>query len=269
MRTLIATRVLEESVVAAYRRDGYVVVPDLLTGAQKCRLGLWVSQVERWWEAPGRWLHYFEANRHTKARQLCRTENFLPYHRGLHGLLLGGRVLAAAGELLGEPALLYKDKINFKLPGGNGFAPHQDAPAFTGQGQSQHLSLLLAVDPCTPENGCLEMAAGGHLLGPLPHSEPGGGLDAAWVRRLKWTPVCLNPGDAVFFGSYVPHRSGPNKTDRPRRSLYVTYDPHSEGDRHDAYYRDKRNHFPPECERAPGADYSAGARVYNLANPIC
>jgi hypothetical protein len=36
----------------------------------------------------------------------------------------------------------------------------------------------------------------------------------------------------------------------------------------DAYYRDKRSKFPPKCEREKGKDYSEGARVNNLANPI-
>jgi ectoine hydroxylase-related dioxygenase (phytanoyl-CoA dioxygenase family) len=260
--------VLVESAVAAYHRDGYLVVRDLLTAREKRRLIAGVAEVERWPETPGRWMQYFEANRHSGARQLCRSENFIPYHAGLRRLLASPRVLTAVGDLLGEPALLYKDKINFKLPGANGFAPHQDAPAFTGQGQKNHLTLLFAVDACTPENGCLEMVVGGQSLGPLPHTEPGGGLAHSWVQRLEWTPVRLDAGDAVFFGSAIPHRSGPNATRAPRRSLYVTYNARSEGDQHAAYYADKRKHFPPECERLPEVDYAEGAKIYNLANPI-
>jgi len=65
-----------------------------------------------------------------------------------------------------------------------------------------------------------------------------------------------------------PSSLRPNYTDRPRRSYYLTYNALSEGDRRDAYYRDKRSKFPPECEREKGKDYSEGARIYNLANPI-
>lgn len=35
-----------------------------------------------------------------------------------------------------------------------------------------------------------------------------------------------------------------------------------------AYFARKRAHFPPECERTAGIDYSAAARTYNLGNPI-
>jgi hypothetical protein len=34
-----------------------------------------------------------------------------------------------ASQLFEEEAVLFKEKINFKLPGGCGFAAHQDTPA--------------------------------------------------------------------------------------------------------------------------------------------
>ena len=34
------------------------------------------------------------------------------------------------------------------------------------------------------------------------------------------------------------------------------------------YFRDKRESFPPECERMPGRDYTEGARRYHLAEPV-
>ena len=33
-------------------------------------------------------------------------------------------------------------------------------------------------------------------------------------------------------------------------------------------YEEKRKWFPPECERDPNKDYSQGAKVFNVANPI-
>lgn len=56
--------------------------------------------------------------------------------------------------------MLFKEKINYKLPGGRGFAPHQDAPAFASFGQRYHGTLLVSVNRATPENGCLEMSEG-------------------------------------------------------------------------------------------------------------
>ena len=90
---------------------------------------------------------------------LARIENFVPYHAGLAALLLGPQGAASSSaECCGEPVVLFKDKINFKLPGGAGFAPHQDAPAYVDFGVEHHLTLMAPVDPFTRDNGCLEMS---------------------------------------------------------------------------------------------------------------
>jgi ectoine hydroxylase-related dioxygenase (phytanoyl-CoA dioxygenase family) len=72
----------------------------------------------------------------------------------------------------------------------------------------------------------------------------------------------------LLFDSYLPHRSGPNRSQSPRRALYVTYNRTSEGDVRDAYFDHKRRTFPPEIEREPGKPLSEEAQRYNLGNPI-
>ncbi|MEO7571358.1 MAG: phytanoyl-CoA dioxygenase family protein, partial [Acidimicrobiales bacterium] len=75
----------------------------------------WVEEVAAWPDEGGEWLHHRELT--DAGPQLCRTENFVPFHGGLRSLLTGGPMLATASTLLGEPAVLYKEKINYKLPG--------------------------------------------------------------------------------------------------------------------------------------------------------
>lgn len=62
-------------------------------------------------------------------------------------------------------------------------------------------------------------------------------------------------GDVVFFDSYAPHRSQPNAHSAPRRVLYVTYNAASAGDQRARYYADKRESYPPDCERDPDREY--------------
>ena len=50
----------------------------------------------------------------------------------------------------------------------------------------------------------------------------------------------MEAGDALFFSSYAPHKSPPNHSDRPRRTLYLTYNATTEGDLREEYYQDKR-----------------------------
>ena len=64
-------------------------------------------------------------------RTLCRAENFIPYHEAVQNLC-STEIRSVVSQLFGEEAKLFKEKINFKLPGGSGFACHQDSPAYIG-----------------------------------------------------------------------------------------------------------------------------------------
>lgn len=59
-------------------------------------------------------------------------------------------VQSLVSQLYGEPAVLFKDKLNFKAPGGAGFLCHQDATAYaTDNLASRHVSAMVAVDAAT------------------------------------------------------------------------------------------------------------------------
>ena len=248
-----------------WNRDGYVLLENHLHPSERDDLARWVEELAGWPEEPGKWMKWYENV--ATGRQLCRVEDFVPYHAGLANFLQSSELCNVLELLLGEPAALFKEKINFKLPGGAGFQPHQDAPAFTAFGQSYHVTVMIAVDPATRENGCLEVVESLHGSGLLPQAADGT-LAKEWVDKQVWKPVEMQPGDVLIFDSYLAHRSGPNRTNRPRRALYVTYNRVSAGSHRDAYFQRKRAAFPPECERKPGVDYSQTAAVYNLGNPI-
>jgi ectoine hydroxylase-related dioxygenase (phytanoyl-CoA dioxygenase family) len=153
----------------------------------------------------------------------------------MYQLLRVGRLVAAAGELLGEPAVLYKEKINYKLSGGAGFAPHQDAPAY--RFIDTHISCMVAVDPATTKNGCLEVVSGMHAE-VLPMDDVGC-IRGDLAESLVWEAAELQAGQVLWFHSRTPHRSGPNLSGHDRRALYPTYNALSEGDMRDRYYEQK------------------------------
>jgi ectoine hydroxylase-related dioxygenase (phytanoyl-CoA dioxygenase family) len=194
----------------------------------------WVEEVAGWEDGAGEWLHHRELT--DDGPKLCRTENFVPFHDGLRALLTTGEMLATASALLGEPAVLYKEKINYKLPGGAGYAPHQDAPAY--RFVHTHVSCMVAVDDSLVANGCLEVVSGQHQE-VLPMDEAGC-IHPDVVAGFDWAPVEVRAGETLWFHSRTPHRSGPNLGPTPRRALYPTYNAASEGDLRAAYYEQKR-----------------------------
>jgi len=194
----------------------------------------WVDEVAAWPD-DGPWLHHRELT--DAGPQLCRTENFVPFHHGLRALLTTGPMLATASALLGEPAVLYKEKINYKLPGGAGYAPHQDAPAY--RFVETHVSCMVAVDDALVGNGCLEVVSGHHQE-VLPMDDSGC-IHPDVAAELDWAPVEVRAGETLWFHSRTPHRSGPNLGPTPRRALYPTYNALAEGDLRAAYYDQKRS----------------------------
>jgi hypothetical protein len=252
---------------AHFSEHGFLHLRGALSSDVAQRLAAWTDELAAWPETPGKWMKYFERSARDGSRQLCRVEDFLPYHAALSGFLLDEARLGLLSELMGERAVLFKEKINFKLPGGKGFKPHQDAPAFTTFKQTYHITLLAPVDAATVENGCLDVVRGHPRDGVLPQ-EPDGTLRKDVVDSLRWEPLPMEPGDLLYFDSYLPHGSAHNRSQSPRRALYVTYNRASEGSRRDEYFASKRAAFPPECERIPGVDYASRAGIYNLGNPI-
>ena len=58
----------------------------------------------------------------------------------------------------------YKEKIVFKRPGGNGYAPHYDGPSCALPGlATTFITVEIAVDDQTVENGCLRGVWPKHL----------------------------------------------------------------------------------------------------------
>lgn len=258
------TKLLSEADHRCWREHGYVALRGVVNPADQALLTRAAEQLEAWPERPGAWMKYFEAG---PERRLCRVENFFPHHPELRAFFARPELLTCLAALLGEPAQLFKEKINFKLAGGEGFAAHQDAPAFALFDQRYHLTVMIAVDPTTPSNGCLELA---HKRTPLQllDQAPDGTLSAAVIDALDWRPLEAAPGDLIIFDSYLPHRSGPNRSSGPRRAFYVTFNRASDGDVRAAYFERKRRAFPPECERDPEAPPSPDAAAFNLGNPI-
>ncbi len=240
--------------IDAYRRDGFVVVRRLFDGEAMADIAAWTADLQARHETPGKWMKYFDDSLTEPGRRLLnRIENFCPYHEGFDALARGPELRGRAGELFGEDAVLFKEKINFKLPGGDGFEAHQDVQAGWDDYASLYITAMVSIDETTAANGCLEIGAWNHraeMIGDLWRPLTGAQLDG-----IEFVPCPTKPGDVVFFDSFVPHRSAPNRSDAPRRVLYITYNRLSEGDQRERYYADKRKSYPPDCEREPDKVY--------------
>lgn len=247
-------KILSEEQIKEFNRDGFLLVRGMYSAEEVQAISEWTDEVASRPEAAGKYMMYFETSQDDGARILCRIENFVPYHEGFATLITARRMQQAVSELFDEPAVLFKDKINFKLPGGDGFKEHQDVQAGWDDYADLHITAMIAVDETNEENGSLEMIPGMHNQGLL--GAKWAPLTEGDTDHIPYIAVHCQAGDAVFFDSFAPHRSFPNHTDKARRVLYITYNKSSQGDSREQYYADKRKNYPPDIERDPGKDYS-------------
>lgn len=231
--------------IADFDEQGYLVIRarehNLIDPLQ---LQQWCQQVRDLPRENGKWMPYDEILA-TGERQIMRTENFVNFHDGFADLLHGDELTGILAQLTRDEMLLFKDKINYKMPGGNGFGAHLDAPAYDHIGQIEHTTANLAVDAATVANGCVEVVPGSHKMDV--ELVEGGAISQEWEKCHAWIPCELAPADLLIFGSHLAHRSAKNETDRSRASVYATYSRKSDGiDLRSRYYLDRRENFPPD-----------------------
>jgi len=106
-------------------------------------------------------------------------------------------------------------------------------------------SCFVALDPCTPANGCLKIVPGSRRYGRLDHGlacEQAGTDDErvqALIARHGTLDCEMAPGDALFFHANLLHASGPNLSDHSRLGLISCFFP-----RDNESIRDKRASRP-------------------------
>ena len=134
-----------------------------------------------------------------------------------------GPQVAVAVELLGPNVCFTHQQFIIKYPDARGRTDipwHQDS----GYGQLEpplDLTVWIALDDCTADNGCLWVLPGSEHGGLQPHIEIGGLRGV--VSNDSGVPLPMQAGDALLFGGLLLHRSLPNRTDTPRVALYLRY----------------------------------------------
>lgn len=228
--------------LASWNEFGWLVLPEIVPDHELEQVETWVEDVARWSTIEGPGLHHHEQT--DAGAVLARSERFADDHARLGNFIRAGVIADVLNDLFDDEPVLFKEKINYKFPGGGGFAPHQDATAY--RFVDHHISVMVPIDASTTASGCLYFAPG-YANGAMP-TDNRGRVEESFADQLDWRPVEVQPGDLVFFDSYAPHYSGTNTSKSPRRALYLTYNAASLGDYREQYYADKEAEFDREGE---------------------
>lgn len=146
-------------------------------------------------------------------------------------------LLEMVGQLYGEQAFLFKDKLIFKPSGAKGYDLHQDYISWDEFPES-FMTVIVAIDACDAASGATEVYPGYHQQGCMtPRDGMYHQLSSDQVDLTKGVTLDLQPGDAAFFSGFTPHGSSANQSGRSRRLLYLSYNAAKDGgDLRDSHY---------------------------------
>ncbi len=218
-----------------------VIARGLLDAAETNALRVWTQAIEAWPSGSHVWGHYAEQT--PLGPRICRTENVSVCHDGIASLV-AGTLQSCAQATLDEPVVAFKDKLNYKQPGGAGYSTHQDIVAYPGV--ERVVSILVAIDDCRMDSGCLWLADGIDEVLPV---DERGVVRADIASTLDWFPAELTAGDAVRIDGLAPHYSEANNSTAARRVLIASYAPRAAQYHRDRYYRERDDRMRRDTNR--------------------
>lgn len=246
---------LGDADVAAFHRDGFVVVRALLDAEETELLGS-IARADR--ALAGK--SFSRADGEGGAVRLS-IENELSPATIYSAIVQSESLVRAMERLLDDEVYHYHHKMILKEARiGGAWAWHQDYGYWYGNGClfPDLASCMIAVDRATRANGCLQVLRGSHRMGRVDHGKVGDqtGADPERVQvaldRLELVYVELAPGDAVLFHANLLHRSDQNTSEDPRWAFICCYNAR----RNDPYKESRHPRYVP-LERRPDAEIRA------------
>jgi len=139
------------------------------------------------------------------------------------------QIAEVVAGLLGPDIDCFQSQFIFKNPGVIGQPWHQDSYYFKFDKQPQ-VGVWVALSEATLENGCLWVAPGSHQSGEIfehiPDRRPAanrGYQEIVSQDTSSKVSALMQPGDVLFFHSYLMHMSTDNVADYRRSAMVYHY----------------------------------------------
>ncbi len=226
----VTAAALNDEDVARYEREGFLVCPSLF-GADDLRLVREdIERITREALASGEYADVLEIEPEAVDGKVMARRIYNPFHQGGAFRKLGASplVLDRIASLIGPEFDLQHSKLNMKPARvGSVVEWHQDLAYFPHTNDSL-VTTLVYLDDATEENGCLEVLPGNHHQF-LDHFNPDGSFAGMITESIEAAshgapqPLPAPAGSVIFMHCMLPHRSLPNRSTWPRRTLIFEY----------------------------------------------
>ena len=229
-----------EDYVERYWREGYAIIPGLFSPGEIERIAAATDEIHDEALAHGRCFRhgnlFYNVAADADGAKLVRMAQWPSYHQPvLNSVRLERRIGRLLEPLIGRNLKQIINQIHWKAPGSLGdFAWHQDSrfrqPAHAFRNlATAYVQTGLAIDPHTPESGCMRFLPGSHVGGDL-HLDASTrvlgaemsdlALEAVGLSSAAAVDLVLEPGDLALWSPYLVHGSGKNRSAHKRR-LYI------------------------------------------------
>ena len=220
---------LTQEQVEFYHTNGYIVVENVISAADIAELRkITDGFVDKSREVTEHTNVFDLEPGHTpEAPQLRRLKNPVALHPIYDRMLRHHFILDSVAQLVGPNIRYDTSKLNMKSAGfGSPVEWHQDFAFAAPVTNDDMLSVGLALDDMTQENGCLLFIPGSHK-GPIyDHYQNDvfvGGITAPDFRADSAVPIEVKAGGITIHHTRTLHASAPNSSGRSRRLLLLQY----------------------------------------------
>lgn len=218
---------LTTELVRQYRTDGYCVCPGFLSATEVESL---LAELKGICNGNTQAKHdktrvEMEPNQPPDGKSVRRIYEPCTYYPRFRKLSESENLLDCIAQLLGPNLVFHYSKANMKPPAiGSVVEWHQDLPYYPLT-NTDSLAILFYLDDTDLENGCLQVLPGRHLGPPMDHSLGGffQGRITEIVDTSQAVPLVGKAGTAIFMHGLTPHASATNTSNRPRRTLILSY----------------------------------------------
>lgn len=217
--------------IEQYRRDGFLVFEELFRREEAAALlaRLEALVLERVPRPEGVRMQIEPAVARGDAvaaspmERLRKVEGLVEYDEVFGRLARDPRLLDVMQDLIGPDIKLFRDALMMKPPRHGSAKPYHQDSAYWQIDPPDLISVWMALDDATLENGCMRVLPGSHTIGVLPHQHlQDYQVDEATLDTSREVAVPLKPGGCLFFHSLLLHATAPNPSRHPRRSMIIS-----------------------------------------------
>jgi phytanoyl-CoA hydroxylase len=224
---------LSQNQIAAYRENGFLAIPDFLDADE---LATWRRVTD---EAVALRIGNAQGLSNTGdegfgdafyRKVFTQCLRLADIHAGMRELIYDARIAEMVGTLAGVDGIrVWHDQALFKPPYGNGTAWHLDTPYWSFHSRDA-LSIWIALDDATLENGCMWYVPGSHKTAAFDNVGIGQNMGDLFNIYPQWktiapVPVPLPAGGAAIHNGLCAHGAGANMTNKPRRAMTCAFMP--------------------------------------------